>query len=359
MESRVMVMAGGTGGHVFPALAVADWLQQQGCDIFWLGTPKGMEARLVPARGYRLETIDVQGVRGTGWKRRLAAPFVIARALWQALSVLRRNRPGLVLGMGGFVTGPGGVVARLLRIPLIIQEQNAIPGFTNRILCRISSRVFEAFPGSFTRSVKAEASGNPVRAEIAALPEPETRFASHGGRLRLLVLGGSLGAQALNRIVPAALARLTPELRPEVKHQAGEKTIQDAEDAYQQNCIEAKIIPFFEDMAAAYGWADLVICRAGALTVSELAAVGLGAVLVPFPHAVDDHQTRNAGFLVEAGAAVLVPQNALNAVSLGEQLQVLLENPQRLLAMAKAARKLARPEAAEVVGRACLEEMQR
>ena len=355
MEPRVMVMAGGTGGHVFPALAVADWLQQHDCDIFWLGTPKGMEARLVPARGYRMETIDVQGVRGTGWRRRLAAPFVITRALWQALSVLRRNRPGLVLGMGGFVTGPGGLMARFLRIPLVIQEQNAIPGLTNRLLSRISNRVFEAFPGSFASFVGAEESGNPVRAEIAALTEPEIRFSGRAGRLRLLVLGGSLGAQVLNHVLPEALAKLEVDRRPQVRHQAGEKTIQEAVDAYEQSGIEAEITPFFDDMASAYGWADLVICRAGALTVSELAEAGLGAVLVPFPHAVDDHQTRNAGFLVDAGAAILVPQKELNAISLGELLQQLTAHPQRLLEMAKAARKLARPEAAEVVGRACLE----
>ncbi|MEN8179051.1 MAG: undecaprenyldiphospho-muramoylpentapeptide beta-N-acetylglucosaminyltransferase [Pseudomonadota bacterium] len=353
-----MVMAGGTGGHVFPALAVADWLRQQGCDIFWLGTPQGMETRLVPGRGYRMETIDVKGVRGAGWKRRLAAPFVIIRALWQAFLVLRRNRPGLVLGMGGFVTGPGGLMARVLRIPLVIQEQNAIPGLTNRLLSRIASRVFEAFPGSFANSVKAEESGNPVRTEIAALPEPEQRLTRHAGRPRLLVLGGSLGARALNRMAPAALAKFAPTQRPEVRHQAGEKTLQDALNAYRQHGIEAEIKPFLDNMAAAYAWADLVICRAGALTVSELAAAGLGAVLVPFPYAVDDHQTRNAGFLVDAGAGVLMQESEMNADSLGKQLQTLLENPQQLLAMAQAARRLARPQAAEVVGRACLEVLQ-
>ena len=309
MEPRVMVMAGGTGGHVFPALAVADWLREQGCEIFWLGTPRGMEAKLVAERGYRMEAIDVKGVRGTGWRRRLAAPFVILRALWQSFAVLHRNRPGLVLGMGGFVTGPGGLMARLLRIPLVIQEQNAIPGFTNRLLSRIANRVFEAFPGSFDRSVKAELSGNPVRATIAALPAPEKRLKDHTGPTRLLVLGGSLGAQVLNRMVPAALAGIEPELRPQVLHQAGEKTLQDALEAYRQHSVEAEVKAFLDDMAGAYSWANLVICRAGALTISELAAVGLGALLVPFPHAVDDHQTRNAGVLVDAGAGLLMPQH--------------------------------------------------
>ncbi len=357
MEPRVMVMAGGTGGHVFPALAVADWLRQQGCEIFWLGTPNGMEVRLVSQQGYRMEFIDVQGVRGTGLMRRLSAPFVVLRALWQALRVLRRNRPGLVLGMGGFVTGPGGLMARLLRIPLVIQEQNAIPGLTNRILSRIANQVFEAFPGSFTDSGNVEESGNPVRAEIASLPEPDERFANHQGRRRLLVLGGSLGAQVLNEVVPAALAQLQPEQCPLVRHQAGEKTYRIALDAYARAGIEAEVKPFENDMADAYGWADLVICRAGALTVSELAAAGLGAVLVPYPHAVDDHQTHNAGFLVQAGAGILVQQTELDAASLAELLQGLLQAPERLLSMARAARRLARPAAAEQVGRACLEVM--
>jgi UDP-N-acetylglucosamine--N-acetylmuramyl-(pentapeptide) pyrophosphoryl-undecaprenol N-acetylglucosamine transferase len=359
MESRVMVMAGGTGGHVFPALAVADWLSREGCEIFWLGTPKGMETRLVPTHGYRMESIQVKGVRGTGWKRRLAAPFVVARALWQAFKVLRRNRPGLVLGMGGFVTGPGGLMARVLRIPLVIQEQNAIPGLTNRLLARVANRVFEAFPGSFPAAIDAQTSGNPVRLALAIMPPPEQRLADRAGTPRLLVLGGSLGAQALNQTVPAALARLQPGRRPQVRHQTGEKTLQQALQAYREHGVEAQIEPFMEDMAAAYGWADLVICRAGALTVSELAAVGLGSILVPFPHAVDDHQTRNAEFLVTAGAAILMPQSELTAVALGDLLQDLLADPKRLLAMARAARGLARPESAELVGRACLEEMQR
>jgi UDP-N-acetylglucosamine--N-acetylmuramyl-(pentapeptide) pyrophosphoryl-undecaprenol N-acetylglucosamine transferase len=354
-----MVMAGGTGGHVFPALAVADWLHQQGCEICWLGARNGMESRLVPERGYPMEFIDLQGVRGTALKRRLASPFVLLRALWQALRVLRRQRPGLVLGMGGYVSGPGGVVAWMLRIPLVIQEQNAIPGLTNRILSRIANRVFEAFPGSFADSGLAEESGNPVRREILELPVPEVRFAAREGRSRLLVLGGSLGAQVLNEMVPAALARLAPELCPQVRHQTGEKTYELALERYRANGIEAELKPFEADMAGAYGWADLVICRAGALTISELAAAGLGAILVPFPHAVDDHQTHNAAFLVKAGAAELLPQTELNAASLAALLQGLLQEPARLLTMAQAARRLARPEAAAQVGRACLEVMKR
>jgi UDP-N-acetylglucosamine--N-acetylmuramyl-(pentapeptide) pyrophosphoryl-undecaprenol N-acetylglucosamine transferase len=358
MEPRVMVMAGGTGGHVFPALAVADWLRGQGCEILWLGTPGGMESRLVPDHGYALQTIQIQGLRGTGLKRRLAAPFVLLRALWQAMTVLRSYRPQLVLGMGGFVTGPGGLMARLLRIPLVIQEQNAIPGLTNRLLSHIAQRVFEAFPGSFNKARSAVASGNPVRQEIISLPIPEQRFAAHGERPRLLVLGGSLGAKALNEMVPAALARLAPAQRPLVRHQAGERTCQEALDAYAKAGVEAEVKAFEKDMAGAYGWADLVICRAGALTVSELAAAGLGSILVPFPFAVDDHQTRNAAYLVDAGAAFCIQQSALTAEGLAQLLEDLLSAPGRLLEMANSARALARPQAVEQIGRACLEVMQ-
>ncbi|RRS30651.1 MAG: UDP-diphospho-muramoylpentapeptide beta-N- acetylglucosaminyltransferase [Gammaproteobacteria bacterium (ex Lamellibrachia satsuma)] len=359
MEPRVMVMAGGTGGHVFPALAVADWLMAEGIDVFWLGTRRGMEAKLIPQRGIPMEWIEVRGVRGTGLLRRLAAPFVILKALWQALRVLRRNRPSLVLGMGGFVSGPGGLMARLLGIPLVIQEQNAIPGFTNRLLSRFATRVFEAFPGSFDATRGAVESGNPVRPEIAALPEPATRFEGRGGPLHLLVLGGSLGAQALNETVPDALARLPVGQRPEVRHQAGERSYDTAVSAYEKHGVEADISAFEHDMAGAYGWADLVICRAGALTVSELAVTGLGAILVPFPHAVDDHQTRNAAYLVDAGAALLVPQASLDAASLAARLKALLVDRKTLLKMAIAARRLARPDSAEVVGRACLEMIER
>ncbi|MCU7914418.1 MAG: undecaprenyldiphospho-muramoylpentapeptide beta-N-acetylglucosaminyltransferase [Candidatus Thiodiazotropha sp. (ex Gloverina cf. vestifex)] len=359
MEPHVMVMAGGTGGHLFPALAVADWLKQQGCRITWLGSTKSMEARLIPEYGYPLEQIEVRGIRGTGLKRRLFAPFEIFRALWQALRVLRRTRPQLVLGMGGFVTGPGGLMARLLRIPLIIQEQNAIPGLTNRLLARIATRVFEAFPDSFGADVGAENSGNPVRQNIVELAKPEIRFADHVGHVRLLVLGGSLGARVLNEVVPAALALMSEQERPQVRHQAGEKLIDEAIEAYRTFDVEAEVKPFEKDMAAAYGWADLVICRAGALTVSELAAAGLGAVLVPYPHAVDDHQTHNAGFLVNAGAAQLLPQDEMDSQRLVKILKSLCGNRSELLRMAEAARDVANHDAAAMVGRACLESIKR
>ena len=350
-------MAGGTGGHVFPALAVAQWLSGQGCRITWLGSANSMESRLIPGYHIALEQIEVRGIRGVGLKRRLLAPFEIGRALWQALSILRRTRPNLVLGMGGFVTGPGGLMARLLRTPLVIQEQNAIPGLTNKLLSRFATRVFEAFPGSFGADLGAETSGNPVRQEIVDLAEPAHRFAGRSGAPRLLVLGGSLGARALNRVVPEALALLPQAQRPDVRHQSGEKLYQEALASYKQAGVAGEVKPFEQDMAGAYGWADLVICRAGALTVSELAAAGVGAILVPYPHAVDDHQTHNACFLVDQGAARLMPQAELNAESLAATLQTLFEDRAGLLGMAEAARKLAVPDAAAVVGRACLESL--
>ncbi len=359
MEPHVMVMAGGTGGHLFPALAVAQWLSGQGCRITWLGSAQSMESRLIPDYGIPLEQIAVRGIRGVGLKRRLLAPFEIARALWQALAVLRRTRPQLVLGMGGFVTGPGGLMARLLRIPLVIQEQNAIPGLTNRLLARVATQVFEAFPGSFGADLGAETSGNPVRREIVELPVPSERFATRSGPVRLLVLGGSLGARALNQVVPAALARLPLEQRPTVRHQAGEKLYAEAVAAYREEGVEADVKSFETDMAAAYGWADLVICRAGALTVSELAAAGVGAMLVPYPHAVDDHQTHNARFLVEAGGARLVPQDELTAEGVADWLNTLSTDRTELLHMAESARAVAVADAAGVVGRACLERLKR
>ncbi len=359
MEPHVMVMAGGTGGHVFPALAVAQWLSGQGCRITWLGSAQSMESRLIPQYGIPFEQIAVRGIRGVGLKRRLLAPFEIVRALWQALGVLRRTRPHLVLGMGGFVTGPGGLMARLLRIPLVIQEQNAIPGLTNRLLARLAVRVFEAFPGSFGVDVGAETSGNPVRPQIVDLPAPAERFEGRQGPVRLLVLGGSLGAQALNRTLPAALALLPPQQRPEVRHQAGEKLFDEALACYRDAGVSADVKPFETDMAGAYAWADLVICRAGALTISELAAAGVGAVLVPYPHAVDDHQTRNAHFLVNAGAARLLPQPQLTAEGLAADLRILCGDRAVLLRMAEAARAVAVPDAAAVVGRACLESLKR
>ncbi|MCU0833990.1 MAG: undecaprenyldiphospho-muramoylpentapeptide beta-N-acetylglucosaminyltransferase [Chromatiaceae bacterium] len=355
MGPRVAVMAGGTGGHVFPALAVADRLREQGMEVFWIGTHQGLEARLVPARGFPLEWLSVGGLRGKGVMTLLAAPWRLARALAQAGQILRRRRPQVVLGMGGFVSGPGGLMARLSGIPLVIHEQNRVPGLTNQWLSRIATRVFEAFPGSFGVGRGAVACGNPVRPEIAALPSPAERMAGRAAPRRLLVLGGSLGAQVLNETVAPAVAALPAGLRPQIRHQAGERTLAVAETAYAQAGVEAEVVPFIDDMAAAYAWADLVVCRSGALTVSELAAAGVGAILVPYPHAVDDHQTGNARYLVEAGAARLLPQTALNPRSLAAVLAELLADPSRLLALAEAARRRAAPDAAERIAAACWE----
>jgi UDP-N-acetylglucosamine--N-acetylmuramyl-(pentapeptide) pyrophosphoryl-undecaprenol N-acetylglucosamine transferase len=348
-------MAGGTGGHVFPALAVAEALRAQGAEVFWIGTRRGMESRLVPEHGFDMEWVEIAGLRGKGLGAILSGPFRLLGALRQAWTILRRRRPAVILGMGGFVSGPGGLAARARGIPLVIHEQNAIPGLTNQWLARIASRVFEAFPGSFPQARKAIATGNPVRPAIAALPPPRERFAGRTGPTHVLVVGGSLGAQALNETLPRALARLPTASRPLVRHQAGEKTLAAAQAAYLQAGVAAEVTAFISDMAQAYAWADLVVCRAGALTVSELAAAGLGAILVPYPHAVDDHQVRNARYLTEAGAALLIIQRDLDPAGLAMTLETLLTDRARLLTMAEAARTRATPAAVDQIAAACLE----
>ncbi len=354
MAGGVMIMAGGTGGHVFPALAVADWLRERGVEVTWLGTRTGLEARVVPAAGFAVDWVQVSGLRGKGWAGWLLAPLRLARALLQAVAILRRRRPRAVLGMGGFVTGPGGVASWLLRTPLLVHEQNAVPGLTNRLLARLARRVMEAFPGSFPAATAALHTGNPVRPAIAALPDPAQRPATADAPLHLLVVGGSLGAVAINEVVPAAVAALAPEWRPQIWHQAGERNLEAAQAGYRAAGVSARVEPFIDDMAAAYRWADLVLCRAGALTVAELAAAGVASLLVPYPHAVDDHQTANARWLVEAGGAQLIPQPLLSAGSLAEQLQRLTEDRSRLRTMAAAARRVAMPLATEQVGAECL-----
>lgn len=347
---KVLVMAGGTGGHVFPALAVAERLRAQGHEIVWIGTAGSFESRKVPEHGFALEYIRVRGLRGKGWKSLLGAPLLLARSLLDALAVLRRQRPAVVLGMGGYAAGPGGLAAWLLRRPLVIHEQNAAAGLTNRVLARLARTVLEAFPRTFAR---AQTVGNPVRAGFSAVPAPETRIATHAGPLRVLVVGGSLGAKALNTLVPAALAQFAAESRPQVRHQAG-RTLDVALAAYRDTGVAAEISAFIDDMPAAYAWADLVICRAGASTVAELAASGSAALLVPFPYAVDDHQTRNGEFLVQAGAAQLVQERELDGARLAALLRDLLADPVRLRAMGQAARRVAWTDAAERIAAACL-----
>jgi len=338
MSAPVLIMAGGTGGHVFPALAVARVLRERGIPVVWLGAPGSMESRLVPANGFPIEWVRVAGVRGKGLKTWLFAPWRIVKAVAQSLRVLRRVRPRSVLGLGGYVSGPGGIAAWLLRVPLLIHEQNAVAGLTNRALARLASQVLEAFPGSFGRKIAARAIGNPVRADIAAVADPQARFAGRDGRSRLLVFGGSQGAQRLNSVVPQALARLAAANRPLIRHQTGERGLETARAAYAQAQVEADVLPFIDDMAEAYAWADLAVCRAGAMTVTELQAAGLGAIFVPLGVATDDHQTKNAEVMVNRGAARLIQERDLTPERLGEAIGELINDRQRLLTMAQAAR---------------------
>ncbi|MEX0735688.1 MAG: undecaprenyldiphospho-muramoylpentapeptide beta-N-acetylglucosaminyltransferase [Steroidobacteraceae bacterium] len=357
MSPTVMIMAGGTGGHVFPALAVAGQLRRHR-EIVWLGTARGIEARLVPAAGYAVEWIEVEGLRGKGAAAWLAAPLRLARAIGQARKVLRRRRPGVVLGCGGFASGPGGIAAWLAGLPLVIHEQNAVAGLTNRWLARIASRIAEGFPGSFPAARRALYVGNPVRPEIAALPPPRQRFEARIGPMRLFVFGGSQGASALNRLLPTAIALLPESRRPTVLHQSGARDRDATEAAYRSAGVQADVRAFIDDMAAAYASADLVVARAGALTVAELAAAGVGSILVPFPAAVDDHQTKNAAWLGRVSAAQVVPETGLTAAELANRLATLCGNGNgraRLLAMAEAARALAVTNAAERVAELCLE----
>jgi len=356
MTAPVMIMAGGTGGHVFPALAVAGVLHKGHRDVVWLGTRRGIEARLVPAAGYPVEWIEVEGLRGKGLARWLTAPLTLARALWQARRALRRRRPGVVLGCGGFVSGPGGIAAWLSGTPLVIHEQNSIAGLTNRWLARFAARVAEGFTGTFPAERRAVHVGNPVRPEIAALPPPRERFARREGRPRLFVFGGSQGAAALNRLLPEAIAALPQALRPRVLHQSGMRDRDATAAAYRAHAIEAEVRAFVDDMASAYAMADLVVSRSGALTVAELAAAGVAAILVPFPAAVDDHQARNAAWLRETGAARVLREQGLTPARLADEMLALLSKGRGgLLAMAEAARAVAISDAAERVAALCLE----
>ena len=346
---RLLVMAGGTGGHVYPGLAVAEQLQKQGWDIQWLGTAQRMEAQIVPQHGIPLHFIQIQGLRGNGIKRLLLAPFQILRAIWQSLKIVKQLQPDVVIGLGGYASGPGGVAARLLGKPLVLHEQNAVAGMTNRYLAKIASRVLTAFPNT-RLSANSEVVGNPVRQKIC--PAVRDEMATDAA-LRLLVVGGSLGAQVLNQVVPQALAGM-PGIQ--VWHQTGKNNQQATLAAYQANAVsEARVDAFIDDMASAYQWADLVICRAGALTVSELAAAGKPSLLVPYPHAVDDHQTGNARYLTERGAGVLLAQSEFTVARLQAELAQLTSNPEQLKQMAGKARQAAQTGAAERVAEVCIE----
>lgn len=364
MSPLALVMAGGTGGHIFPALAVARGLEARGWKVVWLGTPTGLEARLVPQAGMAMEWLRVTGLRGKGGLAILQGLIRLVGGLWGAVGAMRRRRPDVVIGFGGFVAFPGGVAAVLTGRPLLIHEQNAIAGLSNRLLALLARQVMTGFPDAFQHRGRhplakllpvprsATWTGNPVRQDLLNLPEPPLRFAGRGGPLRVLVIGGSQGARILNSVVPRAVGLLPIRHRPLIQHQAGEKLMAEMRGAYQAQGVDAEVLPFIEDMAEALASADLVICRAGALTIAELAAVGVGSVLVPFPAAVDDHQTMNARFLSEAGAGFLVPQNELTAQGLASLLQGL--DRERLLQMANLARRFARPHAADEVIHAVL-----
>ncbi|MEW6678144.1 MAG: undecaprenyldiphospho-muramoylpentapeptide beta-N-acetylglucosaminyltransferase [Pseudomonadota bacterium] len=350
----LLVMAGGTGGHVMPALAVAEHLRAEGWRVVWLGTQAGMEARIAVEKGFEMAWVKVAGVRGKGLLTKLLLPMNLLLAFWQATRHIFRERPDAALGLGGYVAFPGGMMASLLGKPLVIHEQNAIAGLTNRVLSKVADRVLLGLPlaaGDAALGNKTEWVGNPVRPEIAALPVPGERLTGRQGPLRLLVVGGSLGATALNERVPEALARIPAEQRPLVRHQSGRKHLEALQANYRSAGVEAECLDFIADMAEAYAWADVVICRAGALTVAEIAASGSAALFVPYPHAVDDHQTANARFLADAGAAWMTAQAALTPGQLADWFQGL--NRAELIERADKARSLAKPDAtrrvAEVV----------
>ena len=349
MTKTLLVMAGGTGGHIMPGLAVAEHLKAQGWKIAWMGHPEGMEAKLTVGRGYEMAWVHFSALRGKGLLRKLLLPFNLLRGFREAWAQLKRIRPDVVLGMGGYISFPGGMMAALQGIPLVLHEQNSVAGLANKVLAGVADRILTGFPGVIK---KGDWVGNPVRPEIAVLPAPTSRYAQRSGPLHVLVVGGSLGAQALNDALPKALAQLPESERPAVVHQAGEKHLPMLKSLYISAGVSADCVAFVNDMAGAYEWADLVICRAGALTVAELAAAGVASLLVPFPHAVDDHQTSNARFLSNAGAAILLPQDQLTPARLGEIRNL---SRQQLAQMAEKARALARPEATATVAAICQE----
>ncbi len=348
MSRTLLIMAGGTGGHIFPGLAVAEQARAAGWQVVWMGARGGMEERLVPKHGYPAAWIRARAARGKGLVQKLLLPANLLFSFWESACHLRRIRPDVVLGLGGYVAFPGGMMASLLGKPLALHEQNAIAGLANRVLAGVSDKVMVAFPDALA---KAEWTGNPVRAEISSIAAPDERFRGRSGPLRLLVVGGSLGAQALNEAMPRALARLSP--RPHVVHQAGEKHIETLRANYARAGVEGELVAFIDDMARRYAEADLVICRAGAVTVAELSAGGMASILVPFPFAVDDHQTANARFLADQGAAMLLPQTELTPDRLASLIMAL--DRAKLLDMARKARALGKPDAASVVAQRCME----
>lgn len=353
MPHTILIMAGGTGGHVFPALAVADYMKVSGWRVVWLGTKGGMEEILVPQKGYDIEIMDFSGLRGKNLMVWFLLPLRLLLAFWQSAKVLFQIRPDVVLGMGGYPAFPGGIMASLLNKPLLIHEQNSVPGLANKILAKFADKILLGFPNAIRNEKKIIFSGNPVRKEISQLDIPDKRYAERSGKLKLLIIGGSLGAQALNTIVPKMLKLIPDHMRPLVTHQAGRKHLETLKKNYAEAGVEGELLVFIENIAVQYADCDLVICRAGALTIAELTVVGIASILVPFPYAVDDHQTSNAKFLSDKDAAVLLPQNELTPQGLA---QLLMEfTREKLLGMAMKARELASPAATRLVAEACME----
>lgn len=357
---RILIMAGGTGGHIFPALAVAKRLIAQGHEVHWLGSRYGMEGEVTAANGIPIHFIKILGIRGKGLATKFAAPINLLRALLQSLIVMRKFKPNLVLGMGGYVTGPAGLAAWLSGVKLVIHEQNAVAGMTNKILARFSQTVMEGFPHSFPAKFKTLVTGNPVREGFYQIPTPHNRRASDQANLKILVIGGSAGARALNNLMPQLL-EIWPQAanKPKIWHQAGKKNILDAQNAYKSRGFDVQInspentdirlVDFIDDMPKAYSWADLIICRSGALTVAEIAAIGVASILIPYPYAVDDHQTKNAQYLADAGAAIIIQERDLDPQKLCALLLDLQANPTKLQAMASAAYGMAKPAALDTV----------
>jgi len=351
---HVLIAAGGTGGHVYPALAVADYLREQDVKVTWVGTEKGLEHRIVPAANIPLEIISISGLRGKGLLNLLFVPLKLIVAVVQVIKIFIRIKPDAVLGMGGFVSGPCGLAAFILRKPLYLHEQNAIPGLTNKVLSYVATTAMQAFPNSLKTTKNIIVTGNPIRKAISEIAEPDARMSGHKDNIRLLIVGGSLGAQALNENVPKVLSQIDKELQPTVWHQTGKNKLKTTIENYKKANIEAKVTEFIEDMSEAYEWADLVICRAGALTISELANAGVAAVLVPYPYAVDDHQTANAQYLTNVDAAILVQQEQLISKLKDVMTELLQAGRAKLVDMAKAARKLSKPDATKAVAEICL-----
>jgi UDP-N-acetylglucosamine--N-acetylmuramyl-(pentapeptide) pyrophosphoryl-undecaprenol N-acetylglucosamine transferase len=357
MQPRpILIMAGGTGGHVYPALAVADYLRQKGIPLLWLGTTKGLESRIVPQKGYQLLTINISGLRGKGILRWVKAPVILGLALFQSLLILFKRKPSVVLGMGGFVSGPGGLAAWLMRIPLLIHEQNAIAGLTNRVLAHMADIVMAAFPGAFKTLPNVKVTGNPVRSELFEVMPPEQRLRDRvNGNLRLLVLGGSQGASVLNQIIPDVIDSIGDKFQLDVWHQTGDRHFESTQSRYSTLGINGILAPYIEDMADAYAWADIVICRAGALTIAELTAVGVASMLIPYPYAVDDHQSANARYLSENGGAILIAESDLTCDVLVRTFAELAQSRTKLIEMATRARALSQPLATQTVAAVCLE----